>query len=79
MSSDASGIYRKTSAAGYVLDQTSNAVINTDENEYARFLAERQKAKSDAQLKQRVETLEIAVRELTKQIERLNGKATTNR
>jgi cell shape-determining protein MreC len=56
--------YIETSAQGFVLDSTSNAIINTNEHEYQRILAQRQKAKQLIQLQTEVESLKDDMKEI---------------
>lgn len=72
MTSDSSGVYRQTSAAGYVYDQTSNAVLNTNDGELQAFQAKRQKFKNEQDMKRRIEALELKVLELEAKLERLD-------
>jgi hypothetical protein len=60
----------KTDVTGYIADSESGAILNDDENEYKRFLAERARAKEFNQLKKTVETLLIRLSQLEA---RVNG------
>lgn len=75
-SSDASHKYRQTSDAGYVYDQSSGAVLNTNDDEYESYKAQRARAKREQELMNRVLFLEHKILELE---EKLNEVITISR
>jgi len=56
----------KTNTAGFVYDKEAAAVLNTDDGEFQRFMAERARFNDVEKLKSKIEALEARVLELEK-------------
>lgn len=56
--------YTETNVPGYIVDNVSNAIINTNEQEYRAILANRNKAKQLIQLQSEVESLKDDMKEI---------------
>lgn len=54
----------KTEADGFMKDTSSGAFINTDDASYAKFVAERSKAKNSRDLSNRINDVEDDLREI---------------
>lgn len=67
--------YIQTSAPGYVIDETTRAVINIDNSGYQKVLEQRKRSKEMTQLNDRVGRLENDISEIKELlIKALNGR-----
>lgn len=67
--------YVETTAPGYVIDNVTGAVINTNEQEYLKVLAQRQKAKQFNQLQSEVDSLKTDIKDIKELlIQALSGR-----
>lgn len=67
--------YVETTAPGYVIDNVTGAVINTNEQEYLKILAQRQKAKQLNQLQSEVDSLKTDIKDIKELlIQALSGR-----
>jgi hypothetical protein len=63
----------KTSSAGYVYDEKSGAVLNTNTGELEQYMAARDKAIKDAELYNKIDLLEQRIIELENRLGRIDG------
>lgn len=61
--------YQKTNAAGYVVDNESGAVLNTDTGGYEAYKALRNQAKEKQELQVRILYLEERISRLEKRLD----------
>jgi cell shape-determining protein MreC len=67
--------YVETTAPGYVIDNVTGAVINTNEQEYLKVLAQRQKTKQFNQLQSEVDSLKTDIKDIKELlIQALSGR-----
>lgn len=67
--------YTPTSSPGYVIDESTKAIINIDNSGYQKILEQRKKNKEMVQLNNRVERLENDISEIKEMlIKALNGR-----
>lgn len=67
--------YIQTTSPGYVIDESTKAVINIDNSGYQKILEQRKKNKEMSQLNNRVEKLENDISEIKELlIKALNGR-----
>jgi hypothetical protein len=64
---------KRTSSAGYVYDEKSGAILNTNTGELEQYLAARAKAQQDRELVERVERLERLVIDLQTKLDGRDG------
>jgi hypothetical protein len=65
----------KTEADGFMKDTSSGAFINTDDASYAKFVAERSKAKNSKNLLNRISAVEDDLKEIkTLLLQVVNGR-----
>lgn len=56
--------YIKTSSPGYVIDESTKAVINIDNSGYQKILEQRKKEKEMRQLNERINKLETDISDI---------------
>ena len=56
--------YIKTSSPGYVIDESTKAVINIDNSGYQKILEQRKKEKEMRQLNERIDRLETDISDI---------------
>lgn len=67
--------YTETSIPGYVVDNATKAIINTNEQEYHKILQQRQKAKQLNQLQSEVDSLKSDIKDIKELlIQALSGR-----
>ena len=67
--------YVETTTPGYVIDNATGAVINTNEQEYLKVLTQRQKAKQLTQLQSEVDSLKTDIKDIKELlIQALSGR-----
>ena len=54
----------KTETDGFMKDTSTGAFINTDDSSYAKFVAERSKAKNSKELTARISAVEDDIKEI---------------
>ena len=65
----------KTETDGFMKDTSTGAFINTDDSSYAKFVAERSKAKNSKELTTRISAVEYDLKEIkTLLLQVVNGR-----